>query len=331
MSSRCWRERDVVAQTSQLSSTLRRMTSRRCGRCVGEGPHSSTTNNWRSASKSTPEHQRRCLVRLLRAELELRITPHVLVDDRDSGAGLLDALTVAIRWNGQEYLDLVETLFKPLPDMHTRHGRTGGTGSFAVRVDTSDEARAEAQRYDPVPIFARYVIEMWRCSMLPWAYYPTEASGGPYGSYANYRMAMLRDGRFPAVIALARHLGEEVYERLEAAALGDAGAPPGPIVPESRFEHLRGLSLPDPSRNISDAVHANLVPDLLVKHRVDDLGSLGCPYCERFFPRAELAVVSYPEPVTSFTGVAWGCVDCTGGFAVEIPLDRMRTVDDAMR
>jgi hypothetical protein len=215
--------------------------------------------------------------------------------------------------------------------MHARHGRTRGTGSFAVPVDSGDEARVEAERYDPVPILARYVIEMWRNSMPPWAYYPAEALGGPYASYANYRMAMMRDERFPAVIALARDLGEELYERLEAAALGDAGAPAGAMAPESRFEHLRGLLLSDPNRNIFDAVHAKFVPDLLMKHRVDDWGNLGCPYCERFFPREELAIVSYPEPLAAFTGVAWGCIDCTGGFAVEIRLDRMRTVDEAMR
>jgi hypothetical protein len=89
--------------------------------------------------------------------------------------------------------------------------------------------------------------------------------------------------------------------------------------------------LRDPSSNISDAISGKFVPDLLAKHRVNDWGHLGCPYCERFFPREDLAVVSYTEPSANFAGVAWGCVDCTGGFAVEITLDRVRTLDDAMR
>jgi len=273
---------------------------------------------------------------LLRAELaaqdiQLRITPHVLVDDRDSGAGLLDALTVTLVRNGEEPRDLTGTLFRPLPEMHARHGRTRGTGSFAVPVGNRDEAQAEADRYDPIPIFGRHLLQLWRGSMPPWAYYPTEASAAPHPSYGHYRMAMIREDRFLSAIALASELGEAGYERLEAAALGDAGKPMGPMVQESRFEYLRGFSLRDPSRNISDAIHSRFVPELLAKHRVDDWGHLGCPYCERFFPREDLAIVSYKELAADFAGVGWGCVDCTGGFAVDITLDRMRTLEDGMR
>ena len=273
---------------------------------------------------------------LLRAELaaqliQLRVTPHVLVDDRDSGAGLLDVLTVTLARNGEEPRDLIGTLFKPLPEMHARHGRTRGTGSFAVPVGSWDEAQAEADRYDPIPIFARHLIQLWRGSMPPWAYYPIEALAAPHASYGHYRMAMIREGRFVSAIAFANDLGEANYERLEAAALGDAGGPAGPIAQESRFEYLRGFSLRDPNTNISDAIHSRFVPELLANHRVDDWGHLGCPYCERFFPREDLAVVSYKEPAADFAGVAWGCMDCTGGFAVDITLDRMRTLEDGMR
>jgi hypothetical protein len=273
---------------------------------------------------------------VLRAELstqlmDLRMTPHVLVDDRVTGAGLLDALTVTVTRSGDEPLDLVGTLFWPLPQMHVRHGRTYGTGSFAVPVDSSEEAQAEADRYDPVPILGTYILGLWRGSMPPWAYYPSEAFGGPHASYGHYRMAMIREGHFRSAIAFALELGEPSYERLEAAALGDAGVSMGQIVQESRFEHLRGFSLPDPSTNISDAIHAKFVPDVLEQHRVDDWGNLGCPYCKRFFSREELAIVSYTEPAVNFAGVAWGCIDCTGGFAIDIPLDRMRTLDDGMR
>jgi hypothetical protein len=273
---------------------------------------------------------------LLRAELaaqdiELRITPHVLVDDRDSGAGLLDALTVTLVRNGEEPRDLIGTLFRPLPEMHERHGRTPGTGSFAVPVGSRAEAQTEADRYDPIPIFARHLLQLWRESMPPWAYSPTEAAAAPHASYGHYRIAMIREDRFLSAIAFANHLGDASYERLEAAVLGDAGAPAGPIVQESRFDFLRGFLLRDPSSNISDAIHSKFAPDLLEKHRVDDWGDLGCPYCERFFPREELAIVSYKELAANFASVGWGCRDCTGGFAVDITLDRMRTLEDGMR
>lgn len=134
---------------------------------------------------------------LLRAELaaqdiQLCVTPHVLLDDRASGAGLLDALTVTWARNGAEPHDLIGTLFKPLPEMHARHGQTHVTGSFAVPVDSWDEAQAEADRYDPVPIFASYLLQQWRSSMPPWAYYPAEATAGPHPSYGHYRIAMIR-------------------------------------------------------------------------------------------------------------------------------------------
>jgi hypothetical protein len=273
---------------------------------------------------------------LLRAELaaqaiQLCITPHVLLDDRASGAGLLDALTVTWARNGAEPHDLIGTLFKPLPEMHARHGETHVTGSFAVPVDSWDEAQAEADRYDPVPIFASYLLQQWRGSMPPWAYYPAEATAGPHPSYGHYRIAMIRDGRFRSATTFASELGDASYERLEAAVLDDASVPTSQLTQESRFEYLRGFSLRDPNTNISDAIHAKFVPDLLEKHRVNDWGHLSCPYCERFFPREELAVVSYREPTTDFAGVAWGCVDCTGGFAIDITLDRMRTLEDGMR
>jgi hypothetical protein len=273
---------------------------------------------------------------LLRSELtdqiiDLRMTPHVLIDDRDTGAGLLDGLTVTVMRRGHDPIDIIGTLFRPLPEMHVRHGLTRGSGSFAVPVDSSDEAQAEADRYDPVSIFARHVVKLWRGSMPPWAYYPTDAWAGPHPTYGNYRIAMMRDDRFLSAIAFARDLGESNYERLEAAVLGDFGVPIGPPEQESRFEHLRGFLLRDLNTNISDAIHAKFVPDMLAKHRVDDWGHLGCPYCERFFPRAELALVSYSEPAADFAGVAWGCADCTGGFATEITLDRMPTLEDGMR
>jgi hypothetical protein len=263
--------------------------------------------------------------------IRLCITPQVLVDDSESGAGLLDALIVTLVRNGEEPRELTGTLFRPFPEMHARHGRTRGTGSFAVPVGSRDEAQTEADRYDPVPIFARHLLNLWRGSMPPWAYYPMEASAGPHSSYGHYRMAMAREGRFLLAIAFASELGEADYERLEAAALGDAGVPMASMVQESRFAYLRGYLLRDPNTNISDAIHSRFVPELLEKYRVDDWGHLGCPYCERFFPRADLAIVSYQERATDFAGIAWGCVDCTGGFTIDITLDRMRTLEDGMR
>ena len=35
-----------LCDTSVRSSTLRRLTSHRCGRCTGEATHSSSNNNW---------------------------------------------------------------------------------------------------------------------------------------------------------------------------------------------------------------------------------------------------------------------------------------------
>ena len=42
-------------------------------------------------------------------------------------------------------------------------------------------------------------------------------------------------------------------------------------------------------------------------------------------------IVAAALPRADFAGVGWGCVDCTGGFAVDITLDRMRTLEDGMR
>jgi hypothetical protein len=313
---------------------------------LSEAGHRARNARWptplpRSFGKKSKAYApKRCPVNeqhaLLRAELsaqviDLRITPHVLVDDQETGAGLLDALTVTVMQHDRESLYLTNTLFRPLPEMHPRQGRTRGTGSFAVPVNSTDEAQAEADRYDPVPIFARHILKLWRGSMPPWAYYPSEASGGPHVSYGHYRIAMIREDRFLAAISFARDLGEPIYEKLEAAVLGDAGLPVGQIAQESRFEQLRGFLIQDPSTNISAAIHAKFVPDVLTRHRVDAWQQLACPYCERFFPREELAVVSYTEPAADFAGVAWGCFDCTGGFAIDITLDRMPTLEDGMR
>ena len=100
---------------------------------------------------------------------------------------------------------------------------------------------------------------------------------------------------------------------------------------ESGFDFLRGFLLRDPNTNISDAIHAKFVPDVLEQHGVDDRGELACPYCEPFFPREDLGLVSYQELAADFEGVAWGCRNCTGGFAVDITLDRERTLEDGMR